>query len=215
MTEAQRRALEELLPRYGIESGQAPVDFAALFGRSAPVHVEIGFGNGDALAAMAAAHPQNDYLGIEVHRPGVGVLLRRVEAEGLANVRIACSDAREFLEQRIPGGSLCGVYIFFPDPWHKKRHHKRRLVQAEFVALLASKLRPGGMLHLATDWEDYAQQMLAVLSAAGGLENAAGQNQYAPRPEARPHTRFERRGQRLGHGVWDLVFRRLPPAPAI
>jgi len=133
---------------------------------------------------------------------------RAREAEELANVRIACSDARELLEQRVPEGSLSGVYVFFPDPWHKKRHHKRRLVQAGFVALLARKLRPGGLLHLATDWEDYARQMLAVLSAAEGFENTAGQNLFAPRPEARPHTRFERRGQRLGHGVWDLIFRR-------
>jgi len=213
ITEAQKRALEELLPRYGVSPGNTPLDFVALFGRDAPVHIEIGFGNGDVLASMAAVHLQNNYLGIEVHRPGVGMLLRRVEAEGLANVRIACDDAREFLEQRIPEGSVSGVYVFFPDPWHKKRHHKRRLVQAEFVALLARKLKPGAMLHLATDWEDYAQQMLAVLSAAEGLENAAGQNRYAPRPEARPHTRFERRGQRLGHAVWDLVFRRSPPTP--
>jgi len=208
ITEAQKRALAELLPRYGVTPGEAPLDFVALFGRHAPVHLEIGFGNGEALAAMAAAHPQNNYLGIEVHRPGVGMLLRRLEAEGLANVRIACSDARELLEQRIPEGSLSGVYVFFPDPWHKKRHHKRRLVQAAFVALLARKLKPGGLLHLATDWEDYARQMLAVLSTAEGFENTAGQNQFAPRPEARPHTRFERRGQRLGHAVWDLIFRR-------
>jgi len=208
ITDAQRRALEELLPRFGVTPGEATLDFAALFGRDAPVHLEIGFGNGEVLATMAAAHPQNNYLGIEVHRPGVGMLLRRLEAEGLANVRVACSDAREFLEQRIPEGSLSGVYVFFPDPWHKKRHQKRRLVQAAFVALLARKLKPGGWLHLATDWEDYARQMLAVLSAAEGFENAAGQNQFAPRPETRPHTRFERRGQRLGHGVRDLIFRR-------
>lgn len=215
ITDAQRRALEELLPRYGIESGAAPLDFTALFGRDAPVHVEVGFGNGEALAAMAAAHPQNNYLGIEVHRPGVGALLRRIEAEGLTNVRVACTDAKELLEQRIPEASLSAVYIFFPDPWHKKRHHKRRLVQAEFTALLAHKLKPGGLLHLATDWEDYAQHMLAVLSAAEGFENTAGPSQYVSRPETRPCTRFERRGQRLGHGVWDLLFHRSHPTTTI
>ena len=213
ITEAQKRALEELLPRYGVEPGEAPLDFVALFGRDAPVHVEIGFGNGEALAAMAAAHPQNNYLGIEVHRPGVGAMLRRIEAEGLANVRVACTDAKELLDRRIPQDSLSAVYIFFPDPWHKTRHHKRRLVQAEFVALLARKLKTGGLLHLATDWEDYAQHMLAVLSAEEGFENVAGPNQYALRPETRPHTRFERRGQRLGHGVRDLVFRTIIAQP--
>jgi tRNA (guanine-N7-)-methyltransferase len=212
ITEAQKRALEELLPRYGVEPGGAPLDFVALFGRAAPVHLEIGFGNGEALAAMALAHPQNNYLGIEVHRPGVGVLLRRLDAECIANVRVVCTDAREVLEQRVPDASLSAVYAFFPDPWHKQRHHKRRLVQPEFIALLRRKLQLGGTLHLATDWEDYAQQMLALLSVAEGFENAAGPGQYVPRPEARPLTRFERRGQRLGHGVRDLVFRRCSPA---
>ncbi len=214
ITEAQKRALEELLPRYGIAPGEAQLDFVALFGRDAPLHVEVGFGNGEALAAMAAAHPQNNYLGIEVHRPGVGALLRRVEAEGLANVRVACTDAKEFLEQRVPEGSLNAVHIFFPDPWHKQRHHKRRLIQAEFVALLARKLRPGGLLHLATDWEDYAQQMLAVLAAATDFENMAQPGPFLPRPEGRTLTRFERRGHRLGHGVRDLVFRRRSGAAA-
>jgi len=208
ITEAQQRALEELLPRYGIDTGEAPLDFIALFGRDAPVHLEIGFGNGEALATMAAAHPQNNYLGIEVHRPGVGALLRRIDAEGLVNVRVACTDAKELLERRIPESSLSAVYVFFPDPWHKKRHHKRRLVQPEFVALLARKLRPGGLLHLATDWEDYAQHMLTVLAAAETFENTAQPGPFTARPEDRALTRFERRGQRLGHGVRDLVFRR-------
>jgi len=210
ITEAQKRALDELLPRYGVEPGEAPLDFVALFGRDAPVHLEIGFGNGEALAAMAAAHPQNNYLGIEVHRPGVGALLRRIEAEGLANVRVACIDAKELLERRIAESSLSAVYVFFPDPWHKKRHHKRRLVQVEFVALLARKLRPGGLLHLATDWEDYAQHMLTVLATAESFENTAQPGPFTARPEDRTLTRFERRGHRLGHGVRDLVFRRLP-----
>jgi tRNA (guanine-N7-)-methyltransferase len=209
ITEAQKRAIEELLPRYGVPEDNAPLDFAALFGRDAPVHLEIGFGNGEALAAMAAAHPQNNYFGIEVHRPGVGVLLRRLDAECIPNVRVACTDAKEMLEQRIPDASLNAVYVFFPDPWHKQRHHKRRLVQPEFIALLRRRLKLGGTLHLATDWEDYARQMLAVLSAAEGFENSAGAGRFAPRPVARPLTKFERRGHRLGHGVWDLVFRRL------
>jgi tRNA (guanine-N7-)-methyltransferase len=208
ITEAQKRALQELLPRYGVAAGEAPLDFAALFGRNAPVHVEVGFGNGEALAAMAAAHPQNSYLGIEVHRPGVGALLRRLESEGLTNVRVACTDAKELLAQRIPEGSLSAVYIFFPDPWHKLRHHKRRLVQVEFVEMLAHKLKPGGLLHLATDWEDYAQHMLAVLTAVAAFENTAPSDPFMPRPESRTLTRFERRGHRLGHGVRDLVFRR-------
>lgn len=211
ITDAQKRALEDLLPRYGVMPAETPIDFSVLYGRDAPVHLEIGFGNGDALAAMAALNPQNNYLGIEVHRPGVGSLLRRIETESLKNVRIICADAKEVLERQIGESSLSGVYIFFPDPWHKKRHQKRRLVQAEFVALLARKLAPNGLLHLATDWEDYAHQMLKVLSASEDFENVAGKDLYAPRPDTRPNTRFERRGQRLGHGVWDLIFRRCPP----
>lgn len=208
ITGAQRRALEELLPRYGVPEADALLDFATLFGRVAPVHLEIGFGNGEALAAMATAHPQHNYLGIEVHRPGVGSLLRRLDAEGLANVRVLSADAKEVLERRIPDNALDAVCIFFPDPWPKKRHHKRRLVQPAFLTLLHRKLKVGGRLHLATDWEDYAQQMLAVLSAAGALENSAGAERFAPRPPERPLTKFERRGQRLGHAVWDLVFQR-------
>ena len=208
ITDGQRRALAELLPRYGVEPGEAPLEFVKRFGREAPVHLEIGFGNGEALAAMALAHPQNDYFGIEVHRPGVGVLLRRLDVEGIPNVRVACTDAKEILERRIPDATLGAVYIFFPDPWHKQRHHKRRLVQPEFITLLRRKLKIGGMLHLATDWEDYARQMLAVLSSAEGFENDAGVGQVAPRPATRPLTKFERRGHRLGHAVWDLVFRR-------
>jgi tRNA (guanine-N7-)-methyltransferase len=208
ITPAQARALEELWPRYGVEAGDIPLDFTALFGRRAPVHVEIGFGNGAALAVMAAAHPQNNYLGIEVHRPGVGALLRRIEAEGLANVRVACTDAKEFLERQIPENSLSAVYVFFPDPWHKKRHHKRRLIQPEFVALLAQTLRPDGLLHLATDWEDYARHMLQALTADPGFENLSPDGAFVPRPAERPPTRFELRGQKLGHTVRDLIFRR-------
>lgn len=208
ITDAQRRAVETLLPRYGVPAGDGPLDPARLFGRDAPLHVEVGFGNGEALAAMAAAHPENDYLGIEVHRPGVGALLRRLEAGGLHNVRIACTDAVELLA-RIPDGALATVYLFFPDPWPKQRHHKRRLVQPEFVALVRRKLRLGGVLRLATDWEPYAQHMLRVLTADPAMENIAADESFVPRPAERPSTRFEQRGRKLGHIVRDLAFRRV------
>jgi len=208
LTEAQRRAVETLLPKYGLPEGDREIDFAQLFGRAAPVHLEIGFGNGDALASQATAHPENNYVGIEVHRPGVGALLQRVEAEGLVNVRVIADDAADVLRQRVPDNALAAVYLFFPDPWPKKRHHKRRLVQPAFADLVRRKLCPGGLWHLATDWEDYAQHMLAVLSMQPGFENVAGTGQFANRPASRPLTRFERRGQRLGHAVFDLVFRR-------
>ncbi len=209
ITGAQRRALAELWPRYGFEPGTTPLDFAALFPKRAPLIVEIGFGNGEALAAMAAAHPENNYLGIEVHRPGIGGLLLRLESGALTNVRLLEGDAKDVLAQRVPPGSVQAVHVFFPDPWPKKRHHKRRLVQADFVASIQRALMPGGYLHLATDWREYAEHMLTLLSQTPGLENTAGVGCYAPRPEHRPLTKFERRGQRLGHGVWDLIFRRM------
>ena len=208
ITKAQERALAELWPRYGVDAGDAPLDLCALFGRKAPVHVEIGFGNGDVLAAMAARHPEYDYLGIEVHRPGIGALLRRLEAAGLGNARVMRADAKEVLARNIPDAALSAVNIFFPDPWPKKRHHKRRLIQPEFAELVRRKLQPGGMLHLATDWRDYAEQMLDVLSQTPGFENTAGAGAFAPRPSVRPPTRFEERGRRLGHEVYDLSFRR-------
>ncbi|OGI44870.1 MAG: tRNA (guanosine(46)-N7)-methyltransferase TrmB [Candidatus Muproteobacteria bacterium RIFCSPHIGHO2_01_FULL_65_16] len=208
ITKAQERALTELWPRYGVDAGDAPLDLCALFGRKAPVHVEIGFGNGDVLAAMAARHPEYDYLGIEVHRPGIGALLRRLEAAGLGNARVMRADAEEVLARNIPDAALSAVYIFFPDPWPKKRHHKRRLIQPEFAELVRRKLQPGGMLHLATDWRDYAEQMLDVLSQTPGFENTAAAGAFAPRPEERPLTKFEQRGKRLGHEVYDLSFRR-------
>lgn len=207
ITDAQQRALAELLPRYGVPESDSLLDLQALFGRRAPLHVEIGFGNGEALATMAGAHPENDYIGIEVHRPGVGALLQRLETDGISNVRVICADALQVLEHRIPDETLNAVCIFFPDPWPKKRHHKRRLIQPQFVALLRRKLKIGATLHLATDWEHYAQHMLHVLSQAEGFENCVRVGGYAL-PGERPRTKFERRGQRLGHGVWDLVFER-------
>jgi len=208
MTPAQQRALVTLWPRYGIEAGDAQLELENLFGRAAPVTLEIGFGNGDALLDMAAVHPDRNYLGFEVHRPGVGHLLNRLEAAGLTNVRIVIGDAGEILTCQIPGGSLDAVHLFFPDPWPKKRHHKRRLVQPAFAQLVRTKLKPGGVWHLATDWEDYAQQMLTVLDEAEGFENLAGRGRYSSDPGERPPTKFEQRGRRLGHGVWDLHFRR-------
>lgn len=210
MTTSQRAALDTLWSRYGVTLPEGHVDFAVAFGRSAPLVLEIGFGMGDALAMMAAADPARNYVGIEVHRPGVGHLLARLEREQLANVRVICADAAEVLQCHIADGSLDAALVFFPDPWPKKRHHKRRLVQAPFVDLLGRKLRPGGVLHLATDWEAYAQQMLEVVSQDQQFTNRAGQGHYAPRPEYRPLTKFEQRGQRLGHGIWDLIFERCP-----
>jgi tRNA (guanine-N7-)-methyltransferase len=200
----QQRAYAELLPRFGIPRGSVPIDFASAFGREAPVIAEIGFGMGETTARIAAENPGNDYLGIEVHSPGVGSLLKQIAAAGLANVRIVQHDAVEVLRDMVPAASLAAIHIFFPDPWPKKRHHKRRLVQPEFAALLASRLAPGGVLHVATDWQEYAEHVLAVLSATPGLRNTA--EGFAPRPSSRPETKFERRGLNLGHGVWDIVF---------
>lgn len=210
MTDAQQRALGELWPRYGIDTTDAPLDLDACFGRRAPRTLEIGFGNGDHLATLAARHPERDYLGIEVHRPGVGRLLLSCDAQGSRNVRAICRDAVEVLEHVLPVASLDEVLLLFPDPWHKKRHHKRRIVQAPFIALVAKVLAPGGIFRLATDWEPYAEEMLAQLNAAPDFENLAPDGGYAARDESRAATRFERRGQRLGHGVWDLSFRRTP-----
>lgn len=206
LTDGQRRALEELLPQYGIEPGNEPLDFSAIFGRDAPVWLEIGFGNGDALRHMAARHPEVGFVGIEVHRPGVGHLLRAIDEEGLTNVRVIRADATEVLRERIGDGALDRVLIFFPDPWPKKRHHKRRLIQPAFVRELARILRPGGVLHLATDWADYAEHMREALATDADFTLAdAGATE---RPECRPHTRFEQRGVRKGHEVHDLLYRR-------
>lgn len=206
VSNAQARAHESLLPRYGIEYTGKPVDLGAVFGRSAQTVLEIGCGMGETTAAIAAAHPETDFLGIEVHTPGVGSLLKLIDEGGLTNLRVIQHDAVEVLREMIAPASLDGAHIFFPDPWPKKRHHKRRLVQTDFVALLASRLKAGGYVHLATDWEEYAGQMLAVLSSEPELENTA--EGYAPCPAYRPQTKFETRGLKLGHGVWDIVFRK-------
>ena len=208
MTVAQERAWRELWPRLGIEDGESPLDLPAVFGRTAQLTLEIGFGNGESLAALSTAHPERDFLGVEVHRPGVGHLMLLAEAANLRNVRIVCRDGVEVLERRIADASLDEVLLYFPDPWPKKRHHKRRIVQPPFVDLVARRLRPGGVFRLATDWQDYAEHMLAVVSACGLLANESHDGGYVARPESRPLTRFEKRGQRLGHEVWDLAFRR-------
>jgi tRNA (guanine-N7-)-methyltransferase len=206
MTEGQRRALEQHWERYGVEQGRDPLDLDALFGRSAPRRLEIGFGMGESLLSMAGAVPGIDFLGIEVYRPGVGHLLRELQTRDMDNVRVISADAVEVLTDMIPPAALEAIYLFFPDPWPKKRHHKRRLMNPAFASLAASRLKPGGVLHMATDWEDYAQQALEVLEGISVLRNTAGPRQFAPRPEWRTATRFERRGERLGHGVWDLIF---------
>ncbi|WEY38080.1 MULTISPECIES: tRNA (guanosine(46)-N7)-methyltransferase TrmB [Paraburkholderia] len=202
----QRRALDELGPRFVVPYAAEHPDWDVVFGRKAPRVLEIGFGMGNSTAEIAAHRPGDDFLGVEVHEPGVGALLKLIGEHELTNIRIVQHDAVEVLEHMIAPGSLDGVHIFFPDPWHKARHHKRRLIQPPFVALLASRMKPGAYLHCATDWQNYAEQMLEVLSAAPTLENTAPD--YAPRPDYRPVTKFERRGLRLGHGVWDLIFRR-------
>ena len=206
LSPAQQRALDTLYPQFGIDYTGQPLDLAQAFGRTAPRILEIGFGMGQATAAIAAAHPEQDYLGIEVHGPGVGSLLKLVGENQLTNIRVIRHDAVEVVREMLPVDCLDGIHVFFPDPWHKKRHNKRRLIQPAFVELLVSRLKPGGYLHLATDWEDYAVQMLEVLSACPALANTA--DGYAPRPDYRPLTKFEQRGIRLGHGVWDLVFTR-------
>jgi tRNA (guanine-N7-)-methyltransferase len=207
-TEAQRRALAELWPRFGIDFIPRPLDLDALYGRCAPRAVEVGFGNGEHLADLAFRHPDRDYLGIEVHPPGVGRLLLTLAASSMANVRVICHDAVEVFDSQIPPSSLEEILILFPDPWPKKRHHKRRLIQPRFAACLADRLRTGGMLRLATDWEPYAEHMLQVLNACPPLENAAPDRSFVVESSDRRPTHFEERGKRLGHHVWELAFRR-------
>jgi len=205
ITPAQQRAWLTLWPQYGIESNSI-INLDALFGRSAPKHLEIGFGRGDALINMAKAHPEQDYLGVEVHRPGIGCLLLKIEAAQLTNVRILCGNVIDLLP-RLPAHSLDVVYILFPDPWPKKRHHKRRLIQPGLLDLLAQKMKSGGYLYLATDWLDYATHMLQTLEATSPWVNGYRAGHFAPRPEDRPLTKFEQRGQQLGHQIWDLLYR--------
>lgn len=206
LSTAQQRAMDEGMPKWGIEYRPEAIDLEQAFGRAAPKILEIGFGMGGATAEIAASNPDKDYLGIEVHGPGVGNLCKLIAEKELTNLRLMRHDAVEVLDNMLPDGCLDGVHIFFPDPWHKKRHNKRRLIQAPLVAKLASKLKPGGYFHAATDWEDYAIQILEVLNGNADLENTA--DGYAPRPDYRPLTKFEARGIKLGHGVWDVIFRR-------
>ena len=205
-SQAQERFHAEALPRFGIPYEPKPLDLDAAFGRQAPHILEIGFGMGETTASIAAANPQTDYLGLEVHTPGVGALCKRLVEQELSNVRIIQHDAVEVVRDMLPEQSLEGIHIFFPDPWPKKRHHKRRLIQSPFIALLATRLKLGATLHCATDWQEYAEHMLEVLMAEPLLSNTSAD--YTPRPSCRPLTKFESRGLRLGHGVWDLVFRR-------
>jgi len=208
LTPSQERAMHELWPKYGIDYAGHPRDLHAFFGRVAPLVLEIGFGNGDALLHAASSDPARDYIGIEVHAPGVGRALSGIDKAGLRNVRICRHDAIEVLRHEVAPGALDEVRIYFPDPWHKKRHHKRRLVNPENAALITDRLRPGGLLHLATDWQPYAEHMWDVLDATAGLRNRAGPRGAVPRPDWRPLTRFEQRGIGLGHGVSDLFYER-------
>lgn len=208
LTKGQDHALETVWPIFGIDRDDSLLDISGLFGRSALVTLEIGFGDGVSLAAMAQAAPEKDFIGIEVHRPGVGRLLHLIEEHGLKNVRVMDDDAVEIIKKRISENSLDCVQLFFPDPWHKKRHNKRRIVQPEFVSLIASRLNEGGIFHLATDWEPYAEHMAEVMEASDEFISLSG-SPYSPKPESRPTTKFETRGVKLGHGVWDLLYKKL------
>ena len=206
MSEAQERFYSEMMPKIGVVYQNGPIDLAAVYGRDNPKILEIGTGMGETTAKIADANRDNDYLGVEVHVPGVGALCKQIAERELGNLCICQHDAVEVVRDMLPEGSLSGIHVFFPDPWHKARHNKRRLIQSPFVALLASRLKPGGYFHCATDWEEYAHQMLEVLSAEPTLVN--GSDGFAPRPDYRPLTKFENRGLRLGHGVWDVIFRK-------
>jgi tRNA (guanine-N7-)-methyltransferase len=208
LTAGQQKALDALWPTLGLERTAGMLDPQVVFGRDAPRVLEIGYGMGQSLVQMAQAEPDKDFIGIEVHRPGVGALLMAVDEVGVTNLRSYCDDAVDILELCIPDGSLERVQLYFPDPWHKKKHHKRRIVQSPWVQLVRRKLRSDGVLHMATDWENYAEHMLAVMQNESGWDNLAGDQGFSPRPAWRPETKFERRGARLGHGVWDLLYRK-------
>jgi len=209
LTKGQQHALDNYWPVMGVEYQAQPIDLVDLFGREGPVVLEIGFGMGASLVTMAGNNPQQNFLGIEVHSPGVGACLGSAHEAGVDNLRVMCHDAVEVLENMIPDNSLRMVQLFFPDPWHKARHNKRRIVQVPFAELVMRKLKLGGTFHMATDWESYAEHMLEVMSSIEGFKNQSEDNSYVPRPESRPLTKFEQRGQRLGHGVWDLMFERV------
>jgi len=206
MTPGQSAAFEKYWQKYGLELHDEKLEFDRVFERAAPTILEIGIGMGEALLQLAADNPQNNYIGIDVHKPGIGAVLMGIEKNNLKNIRLFNHDAIEILNQRIANESLTGIHLFFPDPWHKKRHHKRRIVNDNFAQLLRCKLKIDGYIHIATDWENYAEQMMTVMTDAAGFINSAGKSQFIPRPETRPSTRFEHRGERLGHGVWDLMF---------
>ncbi len=208
LTRGQRRALDQHWPRYGLSLGDdaETLDFYRIFNRLAPTIMEVGFGDGEALFAVAQKNPQNNYIGVEVHRPGVGHLVLRLHQYNLTNVKVFCEDAIDVLNNAVRDASLTELCLFFPDPWPRKKHHKRRIVQPPFIDLVARKLKPGGVFHYATDWQEYADEALARLDASSNLVNRAGTGIFSPRPEHRPETRFEKRGRRLGHGVWDIIM---------
>lgn len=208
MTAGQRKAYERSWPKFGLTRDDGMIDPREIFGREAMLNLEIGFGMGQSLADMAEAAPEQDFIGVEVHQAGVGALLKEIEDRELENVRIYSIDANDVIDLCLPDSSLDRVLLFFPDPWHKKRHHKRRLVQPEFAQRIRHKLRVGGIFHLATDWENYSEHMMEVLGGAEGFVNTMGEGGFSPRPKDRPKTKFEARGLERGHGVWDLLFRR-------
>ncbi|UTF58640.1 tRNA (guanosine(46)-N7)-methyltransferase TrmB [Gilvimarinus sp. DA14] len=209
MTEGQRKAFEAHWPKYGLSLFDGPLNPEQAFDRQAPLVLEIGFGMGDSLREMAINEPEKDFIGIEVHPPGVGRLIYTAAQNEVDNLRVYMADATDVLDDCIADNSISRLQIYFPDPWHKKKHHKRRIVQPEFVQRIRRKLAPGGVLHLATDWENYAEHMKEVMDAAEGYRNTQSDGGYSPRPEYRPITKFEKRGERLGHGVWDLVYKKI------